>query len=230
MRVLALTGAGVSAESGISTFRDQGGLWENHRMDEVATPKAFSRDPKLVWHFYKERWEQSLAARPNPAHYALAELERALGADFHLITQNVDGLHSLAGNSFPIEMHGYLRRCFCTQCRTNYALADLDLRPAVPSCPACGGILRPDIVWFGEIPYHLERIDGLLKSCDVFLLVGTSGVVYPAAGFVMTAKLLGARTVSINPDPASNSEYIDEFHQGKAGELLPRLVKTWLTD
>ncbi|HOZ01752.1 MAG TPA: NAD-dependent deacylase [Candidatus Syntrophosphaera sp.] len=226
-RLLVLTGAGISAESGISTFRDKGGLWENHRMEDVATPEAFARDPRMVWRFYKARYEHSLQAKPNPAHFALVDLEKQLDRNFHLITQNIDNLHTLAGNRDPIEMHGSLRRCFCTGCDAHYAMEEIDLEPEIPLCAACGAPLRPDVVWFGEMPYHLDRIDSLLKNCDVFLLVGTSGVVYPAAGFVMTAKYLGAHTLAINPDASSKTEAIDEFHLGKAGEVLPRLVREW---
>lgn len=227
-RVLALTGAGISAESGIKTFRDNDGLWENHKVDEVATPDAFLKDPVLVWRFYRQRYQQSLEVEPNPAHHALATLEAALGRRFHMITQNVDGLHKRAGSSAVYEMHGSLERCFCMECRNKYSLEAIDFSDELPYCPKCESLLRPDIVWFGEIPYYLYEIEKLLKHCDVFLIVGTSGTVYPAAGFVMTAKFFGARTIAINLEEPDNRGFIDEFHKGKSGDLLPKLIDSWL--
>lgn len=227
-KLLVLTGAGISAESGIKTFRDSGGLWENHRMEDVATPEAFQRDPKMVWRFYKDRREQAKQAAPNPGHLALAKLEQWLGDNFHLITQNVDGLHSAAGNSRVIEMHGALSTCLCTRCGIRFYLEEVDISPDLPLCPKCQGNLRPDIVWFGELPYRMDEIDSLLHSCDVFLVVGTSGAVYPAAGFVMTASYLGAKTIAVNLGSMEQSEFIDEFIQGQAGEVLPRLAEQWM--
>ncbi|HNQ43936.1 MAG TPA: NAD-dependent deacylase [Candidatus Cloacimonadota bacterium] len=227
-RCLVLTGAGISAESGIKTFRDSGGLWENHKVEDVASPQGFNRNPELVWNFYKQRYWQSLDALPNPAHYALVEMEKNLGDGFSLITQNVDGLHTKAGSKRCYEMHGRLSSCFCTNCRSHYKLAEIDLSQALPDCPKCGKLLRPDIVWFGEIPYYLYEIEALLKSCELFLVLGTSGAVYPAAGFVMTAKLFGAHTISINLDKPDNLSFIDEFHQGKCGEILPNMVNQLL--
>ncbi len=227
-RLLVLTGAGISAESNLKTFRDSGGLWENQRVEDVATPQAFESDPELVWRFYKDRWLQAQAASPNPGHLALAKLEDWLGNNFSLITQNVDGLHSAAGNTRVIEMHGALRTCLCTRCETRFYLEEVDLDPALPRCPKCQGELRPDIVWFGELPYRMQEIDDLLQNCDVFLVVGTSGVVYPAAGFVMTARYLGAKTIAVNLQPTKGPSFFDEFHQGRAGEILPRLVDSWM--
>ncbi len=227
-RLLVLTGAGISAESGIKTFRDSGGLWENHRVEDVATPEGFERDPKMVWRFYKARLEQAKQAAPNPGHLALAKLEEWLGDYFHLITQNVDGLHTAAGNTRVIEMHGALSTCFCTQCGIRYYMEEVDLSPDLPICPKCQGVLRPDIVWFGEFPYKMDEIDRLLHTCDVLLVVGTSGVVYPAAGFVMTARYLGAKTICVNPNPMERDDFIDEFHQERAGEALPRLAELWM--
>ncbi len=227
-KLLVLTGAGISAESGLKTFRDSDGLWEGHRVDEVATPEAFQRDPQLVWRFYKTRLEQASQSAPNPGHLALAELENWLGDNFTLVTQNVDGLHTAAGNTRVIEMHGALRTCICTSCEIRFQVDEVDLEPDLPVCPRCGGLLRPDIVWFGEFPHRLQEIDHLLRNCDVFLVVGTSGVVYPAAGFVMTARYLGAKTIAVNLNPSENHEFIDEFHQGRAGEILPRLVENWM--
>ncbi|HQO67763.1 MAG TPA: NAD-dependent deacylase [Candidatus Syntrophosphaera sp.] len=228
--LLVLTGAGISAESGLRTFRDSDGLWENHRVEDVATPEAWHRDPKLVWRFYKARWEQSKQAAPNPGHLALARLEDWLGDNFHLITQNVDGLHTAAGNTRVIEMHGALSSCLCTKCGVRLHLDEVDMSPELPACPKCTGRLRPDIVWFGEIPYRLPEIDILLQNCDVFLVVGTSGVVYPAAGFVQMARYLGAKTISVNLHPSEGLGFFDEFHQGRAGEILPRLVDKWMAE
>lgn len=226
-KILVLTGAGISAESGIKTFRDSGGLWENHRVEDVASPIGFRRDPRLVWQFYKMRWEDAKSAKPNAAHLALADLEDKLGDNFRLITQNVDGLHQKAGSKRIWEMHGSLNHCFCTKCKASYPMEKIDLKMALPACAVCKGLLRPNIVWFGEIPYHLSEIEDALKECDIFLIVGTSGVVYPAAGFVMSAKLLGARTVAVNLDKPDNLGFIDEFHQGRSGEILPILLSNW---
>jgi NAD-dependent deacetylase len=224
-RYLVLTGAGISAESGIRTFRDSGGLWEEHRVEDVASPQGFQKNPKLVWDFYKERFKNSISVNPNSAHEALKRMEDALGENFHLITQNVDGLHIKAGNRRVYEMHGSLKNCFCVSCRTRYELDEIDLSQDVPLCMKCKALLRPDIVWFGEIPYYLYEIEDKLKNCDVFIVVGTSGTVYPAAGFVMTAKLFGAKTIAVNLDRPDNLGFIDEFLQGKSGDLVPPLVE-----
>ncbi|MCK9557972.1 MAG: NAD-dependent deacylase [Candidatus Cloacimonetes bacterium] len=224
-KYLVLTGAGISAESGIRTFRDSGGLWEDHRVEDVASPQGFQKNPKLVWGFYKERYGDSINVDPNPAHLALKRMEDALGDNFHLITQNVDGLHTKAGNKRIYEMHGSLKSCFCVSCRSRYQLDEIDLDMDVPLCPKCSGFLRPDIVWFGEIPYYLYEIEGKLKNCDVFIVVGTSGTVFPAAGFVMTAKYFGAHTIAVNLDKPDNFNFIDEFFQGKSGDLIPPLVE-----
>lgn len=224
-KYLILTGAGISAESGIRTFRDNDGLWEDHDVNEVASIDGYRRNPELVWRFYKARYAQSMEVSPNPGHYALVELEKALGDNFHIITQNVDALHIRAGNQRVIEMHGSLQDCFCESCDTHYNMADIDLSLARPLCPKCTGFLRPDIVWFGEIPYKMEQIEALLRKCDLFMVIGTSGVVYPAAGLVMTAKYLGAKTIAVNLEKPDNLSFIDEFHQGKSGEILPKLIK-----
>ncbi len=226
-RVLVLTGAGISAESGISTFRDSAGLWEKHRIEDVATPEAFRKDPALVWSFYKQRYAQAESVEPNAGHIALAELESRISDRFNLITQNVDGLHGRAGSKKVYEMHGSLNRCYCTDCRAHFNLAEIDLFEDVPHCPKCEFMLRPDIVWFGEIPYYLYEIENMLKNCDIFMIVGSSGVVYPAAGFVMTAKYFGATTIAVNLDLPDNSSLIDEFIQGKAGEILPGILPLW---
>lgn len=224
-KYLFLTGAGISAESGIRTFRDSGGLWEEHKVEDVASPLGFRKDPQKVWKFYKERYHQSLSVEPNPAHYALKKLEDHIGDRFHLITQNVDGLHIRAGSNRVLEMHGSLNRCFCSNCKARYQMQEIDLQAEIPICNKCGSQLRPDIVWFGEIPYFLYEIEEHLKKCDVFVVIGTSGTVYPAAGFVMTAKLFGAHTIAINLDRPDNFSFIDEFHQGKSGELIPDYIE-----
>ncbi|MDD2228530.1 MAG: NAD-dependent deacylase [Candidatus Cloacimonetes bacterium] len=226
-KVVVLTGAGISAESGIRTFRDSGGLWENHKVEDVATWSGFEKNPALVWKFYRQRWEDSNATKPNAAHYALVDMEKYFAQHFCLITQNVDGLHRIAGSINPLEMHGNLNYCYCTSCRAKFDMKDTDAHVAIPLCPKCGAYLRPDIVWFGEIPYYLYEIENSLKKCDVFIIIGTSGSVYPAAGFVMTAKLMGAETIAINLDAPDNLSFIDEFHQGKSGTILPSLVKKW---
>lgn len=222
--ITVLTGAGISAESGIRTFRDSDGLWEHHRVEDVASPEGFIKDPVLVWDFYKARYEQSLQAQPNPAHHALRRLEAHFGDRFHLITQNVDGLHFRAGNIRIYEMHGRLSMAFCTHCRSKIATRELDLTQDIPICHNCGGQMRPDIVWFGEIPYYLYEIDEILKHTDYFLILGTSGMVYPAAGFVMTAKIFGATTIAVNLEAPENRRYLDEFYPGNCGELVPQIV------
>lgn len=227
-RILVLTGAGISAESGIRTFREAGGLWEDHRVEDVASPEGFHLDPQLVWNFYRQRYRQALAVAPNPGHLALKKLEDVLGDRFWIVTQNVDGLHEAAGNKHVIEMHGSLHRAYCTGCGKIYQMASIDLESPLPYCSKCEMLLRPDIVWFGEIPYQLGRIDQLLQKCDIFLIVGTSGTVYPAAGFVMTAKYFGAKTVAVNLDPPLNGNHLDEFHQGKAGDILPDMIDVWM--
>ncbi|PKN73192.1 MAG: NAD-dependent protein deacylase [Candidatus Cloacimonetes bacterium HGW-Cloacimonetes-3] len=225
--IVVLTGAGISAESGIRTFRDSGGLWENHRIEDIATYSGFRKNPALVWEFYRKRWEQSKIAKPNAAHYALVELEHYFNDSFTLITQNVDGLHTKAGNLSVVEMHGSLNRCYCTSCKHGLSMEEADAKQLIPLCPICGSYLRPDIVWFGEIPISLFEIENSLKKCDVFIIIGTSGVVYPAAGFVMTAKLMGAKTIAINLESPDNLTFLDEFYKGKSGDILPGLVKEW---
>jgi len=228
-QVLVLTGAGISAESGIKTFRDTNGLWENHRVEDVASPQGFKSDPAMVWDFYKKRYTQSLEAEPNRAHQALAHLERKLGDRFHLITQNVDGLHSRAGNKRVYEMHGRLDSCYCTACRARFKMKDIDLNQEIPHCVHCANMLRPDIVWFGEIPYYLYEIEELVKNTDFFLIIGTSGVVYPAAGYVMTAKLFGAHTIGLNLEEPDNLSFFDEFHLGNCGDLLPDIIENLIS-
>jgi len=228
MKVIVLTGAGISAESGLQTFRGNNGLWENHKVEDVAFPEGFAQNPELVWSFYRERYQQALAALPNPGHYALAEMEKKLGSNFHIITQNIDGLHHKAGNKNVIEMHGTVTQCCCTNCAAKFDLRSIDLSVKLPLCEKCNGLLRPDVVWFGEIPYHLDLIEKLIRKCNLFIVVGTSGTVYPAAGFVLAAKYNGAATIGINLEAPKNADYFDYFYEGKAGDLLPKLVKHWL--
>lgn len=227
-KLVVLTGAGISAESGIKTFRDNDGLWENHNVEEVATPQGFEQDPKLVWRFYKARYKQLSSVKPNAGHYALVELENYLQDNFTLITQNVDNLHLTVGSSSVLEMHGSLRTCFCNSCNSYYEMDEINLEEEIPICSKCGGELRPNVVWFGEMPYYLDKIETKLRSADYFLVVGTSGIVYPAAQFLQLAKIFGANTVGVNLAPPENVALLDEFHQGKAGEILPELVKLWI--
>ena len=227
--VLALTGAGVSAESGIPTFRGSDGLWESHRIEEVASPDAFARDPILVWRFYAMRRDAARACRPNPGHEALAALERRLGDRFLLATQNVDGLHRAAGSERVVELHGNLYTSRCSAC-DRAPFPDDAAHPAPPRCD-CGGLLRPHIVWFGESldPADLDRVEAFLaKGAQhrlVFVAAGTSGAVWPAAGFVDLARARGAETWLVNADPAGNGSRFEHFVQGKSGEILPRMFR-----
>lgn len=239
-RLLVLTGAGVSAESGIPTFRDANGLWENHAVEQVASPEGFAEDPRLVWRFYSMRREAAARCEPNPAHHALASLEAAMGARFLLVTQNVDDLHRRAGNRRMIEIHGNLFTSRCSVCKREpfrderaHVLSDADDLPVCDACLSKGreSLLRPHIVWFGEMldPSHLRAVERFVAGVvadrvpSVFLAVGTSGLVYPAAGLVRLAQAGGAKTVLVNADPPANLEAFDEFHRGKAGEILPGL-------
>lgn len=229
--IVALTGAGISAESGLSTFRGAGGLWEGHRVEEVATPEAFARRPDIVHRFYNLRRRQLLdpSVRPNPAHEALARLEREWSGDFLLVTQNVDDLHERAGSRRLLHMHGELLKIRCTACGdAREWREDLDRSSC---CPACGsmGTLRPDIVWFGEMPKHLDAIYAALDRCDLFVAIGTSGQVHPAAGFVeVTRERGGARTVELNLEPSAVSEAFDERRYGPASEVVPAFVEELL--
>jgi NAD-dependent deacetylase len=225
-KVAVLTGAGISAESGLSTFRGEGGLWEGHRAEDVATPEAFERDPNLVWRFYSARRKSLRQVGPNPAHEALTRLETFLddGA-FTLITQNVDDLHQRAGTMKILPMHGELVKIRCTAC--GVITTNREELEELPTC-SCGGLLRPHVVWFGEIPFFLDQIAQVLASANLFLVVGTSGWVYPAAGFIYQANAVGARTVGVNIEAPADSSIYDEFYQGKAGIVLPELVDHWI--
>lgn len=258
-KIVILTGAGISAESGISTFRDSQGLWERHKVEDIATPEAFQKDPLLVWKFYSMRRLQAAKAKPNKAHLALVEFAK-LHSDVHLITQNVDGLHFKADPVQylpPICMHGSLHQSSCSNCgevyfddfayfnqQGDYApqeteLCDttqkshhhylhqynLEYRNFIPLSPCCKVMIRPHIVWFGEMPLHMEKIYHQISRCDLFVSIGTSGVVYPAAGFLAGAKAAGAHTVCLNKEPIPQTAFIDEFFEGVATEVVPSFFK-----
>jgi NAD-dependent deacetylase len=221
--IVILTGAGVSAESGIATFRGPGGLWEGHRVEDVCTPEALARDPALVHRFYDLRRAALATVEPNPAHHALARLDRKWPGELLLVTQNVDDLHERAGSTRVIHMHGELRSALCAVCG-----ARLPHMPALPPdilCTACGAAkMRPDIVFFGEVPYAMDRIERALAGCDLFVSIGTSGAVYPAAGFVQLASAYGAETLELNLDRSAGSDLFDETRLGPAGTLVPAWV------
>ena len=222
-RIVVLTGAGISAESGVPTFRDSGGLWEGHAVEDVATPEGFERDPDTVLRFYDERRRGVASVAPNAAHRALARLEGVLGDGLLVVTQNVDDLHERAGSRNLVHMHGELRRALCTTCGTRPE-SDADLLDR-PTCPSCGWrTLRPDVVWFGEMPYDLDRIEQAVVACDVFVSIGTSGAVYPAAGYVALASAFGARTVELNLEPSDAAIPFDDARSGLASALVPEWV------
>lgn len=223
MRIVVLTGAGISAESGVPTFRDANGLWEGYEVDEVATPRAFQARPDLVHAFYDARRASLETVAPNPAHDALARLERHLGDDLLVVTQNIDDLHERAGSGRVVHMHGQLRSALCLECeaRTPWA-GPMAHRPR---CQACGaGELRPDVVWFGEVPYEMDRIFAALDDADLFVSIGTSGAVYPAAGFVRCAAARRARTLELNLEPSEGTAWFDEARHGPASDLVPAWV------
>ena len=233
--LLVLTGAGVSAESGLSTFRDANGLWENHRVEEVASPEGFRDDPRKVWRFYSQRRTGVKNCSPNAGHHALAEIERKLGERFLLVTQNVDGLHLVAGSKRVLELHGNLFTSRCSRCERPPFKDERVYEDALPECELCKAVgvkalLRPHIVWFGEAldPAHFPRIGAFMGSAStgslVFLAVGTSGLVYPAAGLVNFAKSFGAETWLLNAEFADNGSNFDHFIRGKSAEVLPGLL------
>ncbi len=230
MNLFILTGAGVSAESGIGTFRDPGGLWETHDPRALATPQAFARDPALVHRFYNWRRGVCRAAQPNPAHHALARLGRDLAARgdrLTLVSQNVDDLHERAGSTV-IAMHGKHREARCTACGAVHPWEGE--MSTETSCPACGqvGAMRPNIVWFGETPMHGRAIAAALKAADLFVAIGTSGAVYPAAGYVAAARSLGIPTCELNLEPADNARLFDRAFYGRASETVPDFVERLL--
>jgi len=257
--IVILTGAGISAESGLQTFRAADGLWEGHRVEDVATPEAFVRDPALVHQFYDARRARLREVEPNSAHLALARLDAEWPGELLIVTQNVDDLHERAGARRLLHMHGELASGWCLACDgrfrwdgpmssksdcpersrgTQEGVSTLRRRSGEPSldtnglnlCPACNasGMVRPDIVWFGEMPYEMDRIEAALMGCDLFVSIGTSGAVYPAAGFVQTAKYRGARTLEINLEPSQGSIFFDERRYGLASELVQKWVEELL--
>jgi NAD-dependent deacetylase len=227
--IVILTGAGVSAESGLATFRGPDGLWEGHRVEDVATPEAFARDPTLVHAFYDARRAKLDTVQPNDAHRALARLDSEWPGQMLLVTQNVDDLHERAGSKRLLHMHGELTKGWCIRCNERFGwTGPMGTGAQCPSCETAG-LVRPDIVWFGEMPYEMERIDEALRRCDLFVSIGTSGAVYPAAGFVQTARHCGARTLEMNLEPSLGSFMFDESRAGPAGELVPAWVDAMLT-
>lgn len=221
--IVVLTGAGISAESGVPTFRDANGLWEGHEVTDVATPEGFAANPDLVHSFYDTRRRLLADVQPNPAHLALARLEATYDGELVIVTQNIDDLHERAGSHSVVHMHGRLRSALCTDCG-GQSPWDGDLADR-PSCPSCGRpALRPDVVWFGEIPYDMEYIQQALAACDEFVSIGTSGAVYPAAGFMSFAAATGARTLEINLEPSAGSTGFDQSRRGPAGILVPEWV------
>lgn len=238
--IVILTGAGISAESGLATFRASDGLWENHRVEDVATPEAFARNPELVQTFYNQRRAGVKDVHPNPAHTALTELEKNWpnknGGEVLVVTQNIDDLHERAGTQNLIHMHGEVLKIFCTKCangETNEHVDkikwhdDLSINTPCPNCKQTGG-LRPDIVWFGEMPYHMDAIFDALSNCDLFISIGTSGNVYPAAGFVQHARQSGSLAIECNLEPSNVASAFHDHINGPAGETIPALVKALL--
>ena len=228
--IVVLTGAGISRESGLHTFRDADGIWAQVRLEDVATPEAFTRNPKHVQEFYNARRRGLLdpAVQPNPAHEALAELERRWPGEVLVVTQNIDDLHERAGTTNLVHMHGELLKIFCAHCRvTQDCRTDLSVEDICPACGRKGG-LRPDVVWFGEMPYHMERIYAALTGCDLFVSIGTSGNVYPAAGFVAEARAGGAHTVELNLEPSAGASLFEDSIHGPAGAVVPDFVRDLL--
>ena len=224
--IVILTGAGISAESGVATFRAADGLWEGHRVEDVATPEGFARNPALVHQFYDARRARLEEVVPNPAHEALARLDAEWAGELLIVTQNVDDLHERAGAKRLVHMHGELLSGWCLACDARFVwngAMSPNGKNICPSCMTCGQV-RPDIVWFGEMPYQMDRIEAALRSADLFVSIGTSGAVYPAAGYVQTAKYCGARTVEINLEPSLGSVMFDEVRIGKAGVEVPNWV------
>lgn len=227
--IVILTGAGVSAESGLATFRGPDGLWEGHRVEDVCTPEALARDPALVLDFYDQRRRALAGVEPNAAHHALAQLDRRWPGELLLVTQNVDDLHERAGSRRLLHIHGELLSALCEDCGARAPFAG-EMGHA-RGCPACGAeALRPDIVFFGEIPYQMERIEAALARADLFVSIGTSGAVYPAAGFVRLAAMARARTLELNLEPSAGTFAFDEARHGPATLLVPAWVDAMLGD
>ncbi|HEU0043112.1 NAD-dependent deacylase [Sphingomonas sp.] len=223
--LVILTGAGLSAESGLATFRGPGGLWEGQRVEDVCTPEALARDPALVHRFYDERRAGLRRVEPNPAHRALATLDREWAGELLVVTQNVDDLQERAGAERLVHLHGELNSALCAACEARCHWSG-DLPPGT-SCPTCAApTLRPDIVFFGEMPYQIERVQDVVAACDLFVSIGTSGAVYPAAGFVQAARYAGARTLELNLEPSAGSGWFDDSRLGPATALVP----TWVDE
>ncbi|MCB1382499.1 MAG: NAD-dependent deacylase [Notoacmeibacter sp.] len=227
--IVILTGAGISAESGVDTFRDKDGIWSRVNVEDVATPEGFERNPAMVHAFYNERRAGLSTVKPNAAHHALVRLEREFAGDFLIVTQNIDDLHEQAGSQEIIHMHGELKRALCANCGLRCDAAG-DLSQETP-CPHCrsAGHMRPDVVWFGEMPYHMERIYQRLNSCDLFVSIGTSGNVYPAAQFVQEAGRAGAHTLELNLEPSLGITDFAEAIHGRAGTIVPDWVERVLS-
>ncbi|MEM6489442.1 MAG: Sir2 family NAD-dependent protein deacetylase [Pseudomonadota bacterium] len=226
--IVILTGAGISAESGLGTFRDAGGIWSKYDLADVATPQGYAADPGLVLSFYNARRANAAAARPNPAHRALARLAAGWAPGVTLITQNIDALHETAGHRDVWHMHGRLDRAQCAACGHTWPwTGDMTRADGCPTCAAVGRV-RPDVVWFGEVPYHLDEIAAVLARAAMFVAIGTSGTVYPAAGFVAEAARHGARTLEINLEPSEVSRLFDDRILGTASEAVPRWVDSLL--
>ncbi len=227
-RVFVLTGAGVSAESGLPTFRGVNGLWRGYRVEDVATPEAFAADPELVWQFYSERRQRHQTVVPNAGHFALAELELALADRLFLCTQNVDSLHEQAGSRRVVHMHGRIMQSRCSNAECNSAPFEdrnpYRTREEIPACRECGGLVRPHICWFGEVPFEMDLVLHQLGAATVVLVVGSSGVVEPAASFVRMARRNRSRTIYVGPEEPANRAYFDEVLEGKAGEVLPGYI------
>ena len=223
--IVVLTGAGLSAESGLHTFRDKDGIWARHDYREVATPEGYHRNPVLVLNFYNERRRQNADVKPNAAHNALARLEAEYPGQVLVVTQNLDPLHEVAGSKNLIHMHGEIHKALCGACGRRHPIGHKDL--SVESvCPVCAeaGYMRPDVVWFGEMPYQMDRIYDALGTCDLFMSIGTSGTVYPAAGFVLEARSAGAHTVELNLEPSLGASGFHEAILGRATEVVPAYV------
>jgi NAD-dependent deacetylase len=227
--IVVLTGAGLSAESGIATFRDKDGIWSRYDYREVATPEGYRRDPAKVLEFYNMRRRDNRGVAPNAAHYALARLEAEYPGEVLIVTQNIDPLHEMAGSRKLIHMHGEIGKMLCAHCGERAAWGDEELT-VEHACGACArpGGMRPDVVWFGEMPYHMERIYEALGQADLFVSIGTSGTVYPAAGFVEAARGVGAHTVELNLEPSDDVSFFAEKIRGKATEVVPAYVERLL--
>lgn len=222
--IVILTGAGLSAESGLSTFRDKDGIWAKYDVEEVATPEGFARNPAYVYEFYNMRRKAHSDVKPNLAHEALAKLEQEIESNVLIVTQNIDNLHEQAGSQSLIHMHGEIAKIFCNHCNTRRIWEhDINIETRCPACQKPGG-MRPDVVWFGEMPYEMDLIHHKLSGCDLFISIGTSGTVYPAAGFVALAHQAGAHTVELNLEPSHGASYFDETVHGPATQIVPEYV------